>query len=232
MPASNAHGFTWENSIRTSVFQLPEETNNTDTHDIPKELNPIDDNENVSIKCTGSTTICCGSLKRFFSYDFSETNTIICIHYRQLPGKKRIRHIYEIAYTREMHQHLFGTLTQQEIDDYENVIKSIPKGTVPREVKKQYVMLKKQLQDTHKMRININPKVDSKSQRRVQCSIPNFLTSLQPFIKSVSDDSSVNTLRGKHIPLEIVSNPRIRHKKQQTTDDLTSLFQEQCCISK
>ena len=30
-------GFTFENSIRQNVFDLPNENNNTDKHDIPKE---------------------------------------------------------------------------------------------------------------------------------------------------------------------------------------------------
>jgi hypothetical protein len=49
---SQSHGFDWENEIRKDIFYLPQEVNNTDKYDVPKEKNILDENENISIKTT------------------------------------------------------------------------------------------------------------------------------------------------------------------------------------
>ena len=95
---SQNHGFIFENSIRKNVFNLPIESNNTDIHDIPKEKNKFNSNENCSIKTTGSDKIFCSDILRFFNYDFNEKNTIIVIAYKQTDTHKIIENIYEIDY--------------------------------------------------------------------------------------------------------------------------------------
>ena len=65
---SQKHGFIWENEIRNIIFNKKEESNNTDKYDI------ITDTENISIKTTGSNTICCSDILRFFTYDFNKKN--------------------------------------------------------------------------------------------------------------------------------------------------------------
>ena len=94
---SQKHGFIWENNIRETVFLLSSETNDTNIHDIPCDQNPFDSNENISIKTTGSNTIYCGDILRFFNYNFNtHKNTILVIKYRQISGNKTIQNIYEI----------------------------------------------------------------------------------------------------------------------------------------
>ena len=75
---SQKHGFVFENEIREKVFNLCHHSNDTNVHDIPCEHNTMNPNENISIKATGSYTIFCGDILRFFDYDFSKINTIIC----------------------------------------------------------------------------------------------------------------------------------------------------------
>ena len=74
---SQSHGFIIENDIREKCFGLEYENNNTDRHDIPKEKNKHDENENCSIKTTGSNMIDCGDLLSFHGYDFDEKNNQI-----------------------------------------------------------------------------------------------------------------------------------------------------------
>ena len=92
---SQKHGFVFENMIRER-FQLPSETNNTNTHDIPKNQNIFDDNENISIKTTKDTGIMCGDILRFFSYNMNEKNTILVIKYNQIGSNKCVEEIFEI----------------------------------------------------------------------------------------------------------------------------------------
>ena len=91
---SQKHGFDFENEIRTKVFDLKPETNNTDIHDIPHEQNKFDKNENISIKTTkNSKGVECGDILRFFDYDFNFKNTIIVGKWKQL--NQYTKKIYE-----------------------------------------------------------------------------------------------------------------------------------------
>ena len=211
--ASQQHGFAWENSIREDVFDLPREKNNTDKHDIPKEKNKYDNNENCSIKTTGSSTIFCSSIENFYEYDFSEKNTIIVVWYTQMETEKILKRIYEIDYNQECHKLLFGDLPLEEIKKYVKGVKSIPakvKGEEAIEIF-DYKKEKKILEEKYTFAISINPKVDS-SQSRVQCSV-NFKKNLKDYITYESPAESANLLRGKEIISKIKSSKRKRNKK-------------------
>ena len=170
-------------------------------------------NENVSIKTTGSNTICCGDILRFYDYDFLKTNTIIVIKYDQVSNEKIIKNIYEIDYNKECHKLLFGELTYNKIKDYDLYIKNIPKGKVSYNEKNKYLKYKKELEKDNNCLIKINPKVDSKYQRRVQCSISNFEDNLYNFIKYKSPYETPNMIRGNMIELSIKSHKRVRNSK-------------------
>ena len=124
---SQKHGFTFENSTRETIFDLPVEKNNTDKHDIPKQKNKYNKNENCSIKTTGSKTIYCSDILRFYNYDFNEQNRIIVIKYKQTQTEKIVENIYEIDYNSECHKLLFGNLPKEIIQKYVENVKSIPK---------------------------------------------------------------------------------------------------------
>ena len=196
---SQKHGFIFENDIRKNVFQLEEHPNNTDIHDINCEQNKFNNSENISIKSTSSSNIDCGDILRFFNYDFSKTNTIILVQYIQQGNLKVIKNIYEINYTKEMHKELFGSISRTELENYIKQIKSIAPGKCDKVIRKDYIEKKKQLQSEYNMRINISPKVDSKSQRRVQCSIPKFTERIKKFIISHSTEGIIRDKQLKNI---------------------------------
>jgi hypothetical protein len=211
---SQKHGFTFENSVREQVFEIPSETNNTDRHDIPKHKNHFDENENCSIKTTGSMTICCGDILRFYDYDFNEKNTIIVIVYKQTALEKIIKCIYEINYNAECHKFLFGDLPKEVIQDYVKKVKAIPRKTKDEQAKDifDYLDEKNKIKKEYPHIIQINPKVNS-SNRRVQCSIPNFEKTLSDFITYKSSPDTPNLLRGKEITPKILSTRRKRNQK-------------------
>ena len=212
---SQEHGFKFENIIREDVFDLPVEKNNIDIHDIPKKKNKYNNNENCSIKTTCGTTIYCSDIQRFYNYNFEEKNTIIVVKCKQLQNIKKIIKIYEINYNAECHRYLFGNLTKKIIEDYVKNVKSIPKNINNKNAKKHfdYLVEKKNLETNYKCKIQINPKIDSKEQRRVQCSITNFETILKKFIIYESSIECPNLLRGKKIKKIIESPKRKRNKK-------------------
>jgi hypothetical protein len=213
---SQKHGFQYENIIRHKVFKMPAESNNTETHDIPADMNILDKNENCSIKTTGSQTIFCSDISRFYGYSFNEDvkNTIIVIKYNQSETEKIIETIYEIDYNKECHNVLFGNLPKPVIDGYVKQVKSIPRKVGGQEAKAifDYIVEKKSLKKNYNFEIQINPKVDS-NQSRVQCSIPNFETLLKNFIIYKSDPSKPNLLRECLIDDRIQSSKRQRNKK-------------------
>ena len=213
---SQKHGFQYENIIRDQVFKLPAESNNTETHDIPAYMNKFDKKENCSIKTTGSQTIFCSDISRFYDYSFNEgvKNTIIVIKYNQSETEKIIETIYEIDYNKKCHNVLFGNLPKLVIDDFVKQVKSIPRKVGGQDAKAifDYIVEKKKLEKNYNFEIQINPKVDS-NQSRVQCSIPNFETLLKDFIIYKSDPSKPNLLRECLIDNRIQSSKRQRNKK-------------------
>lgn len=214
---SQKHGFDFENSIRKNVFKLEHESNDTNIHDIPKHLNIINNNENCSIKTTGSNLICCGDVLRFYNYDFNEKNTIIVIKYIQTETHKIVETIYEIDYNRECHELLFGNMPKDVIETYVNSVKSIPAKVKGEEAKKifDYLIGKKNLKNQYTNKIQINPKIDG-SQSRVQCSIPKFEETLKDFITYKSQKEKPNILRETEILLSVESTKRKRKTKIST----------------
>lgn len=210
---SQAHGFFWDSEIRESVFNIEPCINDTKKNDIDHFQNRFNQNENVSIKTSKGNGFGGGDILRFYQADFEKKNTIILIKYSQVAGYKTIREIIEIDYTKELRDYIFGTISIKELEDYVNLIKSIPPGKCCQEIKKEYKSEKIRLQKEHGMIISINPKVDSKSQRRVQCSLSTVESVLDEFPNCLISRSNKPVLRGVKITESIKSESRKRNKK-------------------
>ena len=210
---SQSHGLFWDSEIRNKVFGLNQCINDTKKYDIEAEENKFDQLENVSIKSSSNNNIDCGDILRFFSGDFSKKYTIILIRYEQKSDTKCIKEIIEIAYTSWLRDHLFGTITNEVLQQYVDFVKAIPSGPVSEEIKKEYKFKKNALQKDYNMAINISPKVDSKSQRRVQCSIPKLDQLLAQFPEIIISRSVKPVVRNVPISAQIKSEPRVRNKK-------------------
>ncbi len=217
MPASQLAGFIRENEIRVRVFRLPRETNHTGTHDIACSDNRFDPTENVSVKTTVSRTLCCGDLLRFFDYDFGRSrNTIICIQHKQVGEFKVAVEACEIRYTKAMHQYLFGTVTRGELEAYVRLVKTIPHGRCDAATRTTYKAEAKRLKDLHRMEITLNPKVNSSSQRRVQCTITRYNVRLSSFISQTMLPKGLKgpRIRTQRIARIIHSPKRVRKPRK------------------
>ena len=210
---SQAHGLFWDNEIREKVFGLPKCKNDTKKYDICCEENKYNHTENISIKTSSNNNIDCGDILRFFNGDFNNNYTIILIRYSQLNNQKKINEIIEINYNLELRNYLFGSITEDILTNYVNLIKTIPNGPVNIEVKQNYKKRKTQLQNEYNMKINISPKVDSKTQRRVQCSIPKVNELLIKFPQNIISRTNKPIIKGIEITSCINSEPRKRTKK-------------------
>jgi hypothetical protein len=210
---SQSHGLFWDSEIREKVFGLDACKNDTKKYDICSSENKFNPEENISIKTSSNGNIDCGDILRFFNGDFTKKYTIILIRYLQVENSKKIKEIIEIDYNIELRNYLFGTITEDILVNYVNGIKQIPHGVVGNETKEIYKKLKNMLQKQNNMKINISPKVDSKSQRRVQCSIPKIDGILELFPQNIISRTTDAVIRDVKITSIINSGPRQRKSK-------------------
>lgn len=204
MPESQRHGFDWENDIKTKVFRLDEAAAYTAKHDVEKEHNRFNPNENVSIKTVGNTTLCMGDALRVFEYDPTERHTSIVIQYEQKPDHKVLRAVYEIDL--DNRSLLWGSITAEDIQELNALVKSMPKGQRDADLDKRITTKKKELNAKSGI-IQFNPKINSSTQRRLQCSIPKFAT-YPALVKMHSTDPIV---RGVAIAMSFASGRRVRN---------------------
>lgn len=208
---SQAHGLFWDNEIRQKVFGLPLCKNDTKKFDIACHENKFNHSENISIKTSGCNNIDCGDIVRFYDRDKNNKDiTIMLIRYSQINNQKNINEIMEINYNEQMKNILFGDVTRDVLESYVKHVKDIPSGIVSDETKKDYKNKKNEIQEQYKMRINISPKVDSKSQRRVQCSITKIDELFEKYPQFIISRTKEPVIRGVSITSTIDSSKRVR----------------------
>lgn len=208
---SQAHGLFWDSQIRERVFELDACKNDTKKFDIDSHQNKFDSSENISIKTSKNKGFGGGDILRFFQ--INEKCTIILIRYNQIGGSKIISEILEIDYNQKMKDYLFGDVTLEVITEYVNLVKSISPGRVDNDVKKIYKSRKLEIERDYNMVISINPKVDSKNQRRVQCSVNDIDAVLEKLPECLISRTESAEIRGVSISESIQSDPRKRNKK-------------------
>lgn len=211
--ASQAHGFVWENAITRDVFALTEALPYTSVFDVDAAHNTLNPEENVSIKVACSDKAECADACRIFSYGDAAV-TMLHVQYRQRDTQTK-----ELARVREFrlggaeaHQALFRTVTKEEINGLVQMIRAIPAGTIPAATKAVIHAEKKRL-NAKSGGIRFNPKMDSKNQRRLQCSIPNLSAFLTANPSLVMSDTTQPLVRGIPIPATVSSGRRQRNPR-------------------
>ena len=217
MPRSQEFGFHMENLVRVMVHKLPAKANDTGIHDIPKEENHFE-KETESIKTTGSNSIDCGDVLRFYGYDMNDQHVMVVFRYKQIGPKRKIQETLVLRYNSEFKSALFGTVAEDTIRALDSYIKSIPANGRTPEHQKTYKKMAKDLKEKSGGWISYAPKVDSKKQRRVQCSIrglDDFLKKYPQFIVSRSDGCSLHAVT---LDTEYDFGPRSRNRKTPESD--------------
>ena len=209
---SQGHGKAYEIDIQKKCFGMNDEEiksyKQCDKYDIRKEHNRIHVTRNVSIKTSGSPSIDCGDIIRFLD---SEDLDIVIILYNQ---KDDIKESYKTCVIKfegflEMLQkdilkycNMDYVTWLHRVQEYDTYIKSIPHGKHgDKSYKKSKEILCKDIPY-----FNISPKVDSKKQRRVQCSI--HLDKLNGLNR---EEYPGGILYGKEYTKQIKSSRRNRH---------------------
>ena len=210
MPANQDFGFIIDSEVVTNVFNAPRGAY-TSIHDVPKEHNPFDKNENVSVKSVsekGSPGM--GSALRIWDYDPTEKHTAIIVVYVQTGDRKVITRVVEISLDDKAA--LFGSLTRADIVGLDDLIRSVPHGQISGELHAQMHSLKKELNARSGL-IKFNHKVDKKTQRRLQCSLPKVSELVFNARHLVKSDVASAMVRGVAIVDSAVSGPRVRNAR-------------------
>ena len=121
-----------------------------------------------SIKTTGGNVVDCGDILRRRQEE--KYNLVVAV-WEQVGMTKVFHTEYTFYISPSDTQKLWGNMSYMKLKEYDDYIKSIPAGLDgQQESKIERTILKTATEDKNAL-FTINPKVDSKKQRRVQCSL-------------------------------------------------------------
>ena len=167
-----AHGNYYEDlktrqitGLGKAEYDALKESGYTSGMDIMKGLLSISD---YSIKTTNGNKIDCGDVLR----RRQETDYNLVVGCYSQVGDNKVFHTEYTFYIKPEHeQKLWGRMNYNLLAEYVNYIKNIPAGKkAQQETKTERTLLKNCVSDKNAL-VKIHPKVDSKKQRRVQCSV-------------------------------------------------------------
>jgi len=208
MPESQQHGCIWEDFIKKNIYQVSQRIPYTAKFDIPKELNIHNPDTNLSIKTTQSKSVDMGDALRVF--ENNEKTQLLVIRYKQEGEKKTLQQLSLCEMPTQ--ETFFGTVTKEEIQTLVTMIKAVPKGKPDESRLKEIHTYKEQL-NTKSGFIHFRPKLDSSSQRRLQCSIVDFENLLQTHPQLILEKNKEGKLFNSFIPKELDSCRRRRNAR-------------------
>lgn len=189
------HGFIFEDWVKDVLGVRELASNYTQKWDVPGETP-------VSVKCMGLTNALeFGSTVRI--WEINETFTLVIGRWQQVGNKKIIKSIDEIDIRPSDLAELRGAITLEEVKELDAVVKSFPPG---KQGQKAGIEFSKKWKIDRKDRMGlmtITHKIDSKSQRRIQCNL-----NYNNYIKLFGKPSMKVEFRGKIFDQEIDHGPR------------------------
>lgn len=161
------HGLVFEKWIRDTFFAGYTPPNYTQKWDIPAAANRDHGGLPVNPKAAKyRTAVDLGDALRQF--DIAEPFILVIGYWQQDGGQKRFVNIVATTVTPEQWRQLWGPITRADLEQLDAVIKD--RSLPPAEVRRQAQALKKSAPFRDSI-IVLNPKIDSKTQRRLQCSL-------------------------------------------------------------
>ena len=220
MPENQGHGKFWERELALNVYNATQEELDTVSHtapiDVPRAFNRLE-GVDISVKVSGGDAIDMGDILRVFK-EVSSGDTIhmTVIQWTQKDDStKKLKSITEVDLTNSVHL-LFGKVSLSEIEELVTYVKSIPHHGRTKEHQAIYKKMAFALKEKSGGWISYAPKVDSKTQRRVQGHFTQFQKFLEEHPERIVAQSQTNEFRGGKISEEISSTKRIRHKKPKS----------------
>ncbi|MGI8555406.1 MAG: hypothetical protein ACR2LT_03490 [Pyrinomonadaceae bacterium] len=207
MPEVQLHGFDFENWIKKTFF-ADFTVSYSHKWDIPAEFNTLEivpkafRHLPVSIKtCKNRSPIAFGDALRQVK---NEENFLLIVGFWEQSGaNKNFVAVEAVKITADFWKTLFAPLTEDDLRLLDSIIKN--KETHYAEVRKSAKEIKKSFAPT---KMILNPKIDSKSQRRLQCSLP-FNVFWNEVAKKESYRNIETLLFGGRVPNPFVSGARV-----------------------
>jgi hypothetical protein len=213
MSESQKHGFIMEDLIIRSYtgiskeeYEKKLENGYTNKFDL---VEGIDVDYNMSIKTSGGDGVGCGDIKRFYlTTDYTSFKMLIFSWKQISPLQKSFYMAHEFFIKPEYHEHFWGDISFQELKEFDDYIKNIPHG---KQGQKDNKDLWKEKRDVIKEKypeaiMRIDAKVDSRTQRRTQCSFKiDKLKNIIPY------EIYLHKYRDISLPLIINSRSRSRN---------------------
>lgn len=201
------HGFDFENWIKKTFF-AEFSVSYSNKWDVPAEFNRLGivpeafRNLPVSMKtCKNRSPIAFGDALRQIEID--EDFLLIVGFWEQSGGDKNFVAVEAVKITAQSWRNLFQPLTEAELKLFDSTIKN--KELHYAEVRKMAKEIKQSFAPT---KIILNPKIDSKMQRRLQCSLP-FNVFWNDFVKKECYKNFECSLFGVRVPTPFVSGQRV-----------------------
>jgi hypothetical protein len=206
------HGFWFQDWVTTTFFPGYESPYGA-KWDIPAEENTTHGRIPISIKTAKyPSPIGLGDAVRQFIID--EDFMLAVAFWRQTGNLKKVVNVSVACVKRELWRSLWHPVTLKALQDLDAIIKDMSQHYS--EVRKTAQREKAKYPFTE-CSVTLNPKIDSKSQRRLQCSIPFrcFFERVAP--NCLQEEVPQPELWGRTVPREIASPPRrFRSKRKET----------------
>lgn len=205
------HGLLFENEVIKALTGLSKVEyqrllpgSYTTSMDISKGYHSEND---YSVKVTGNNGVGCGDILRFFKHCRDGEFTMVVGRWKQAgPSRKVYYEIYEFYLKPENHSVLFAELEEKPLAEFVDYVKSIPYGKEAQLAnRKLWKSKRNDLYETYgKGLVSIDAKIDSKTQRRVQCSvkIPDMISA------GIQYKKYTLSFKGINLPYEQKSSPR------------------------
>jgi hypothetical protein len=172
MSERQKHGFAFEEAVK-NILGVTENKSYTDKWDIGDSVSVKFIRENGSVDM--------GSMPRIVKALLSDTDfTMILGRHKN----KVCTEVYELTFTPEVRKALLGQMTLENVEEADQQIKSFSLGL--HSEARNYAKSWKALNKNNFGLLTAAPKIDSKSQRRLQCTINN--TNLKRLFNLESSD--------------------------------------------
>lgn len=206
MPAVQQHGLDMERILGGAYLGRPLPAGGyTDVFDIPADL--THDGRPVSIKTAkhnaSGGTLGLGDARRIWATLRAREIVLICATYAQAGDVKIFSRVCEVVLTPEIAPHLLGALSLNEVATFHEGLLRFGPGEHLRA--RAWARAEKRTLCDRAGLITLNPKIDSKRQRRLQCSLR--LNALLA-IPGVTTRVHRHDYRGTALPIRIASGAR------------------------
>jgi hypothetical protein len=130
------------------------------------------------------------------------------LQYKQEGAEKVLKNVLEIDLT-SSREELFGQVTLAEISELHDFLRGIPPGTASLGIREEYKQRAGEL-NSKSGALQFRPKVDSKNQRRLQCSFPDIGAFCVRWPEKIKSQNPAGIFKGVQLPLRILSTVRAR----------------------